>query len=84
MARSQGVNDRLLTVLCLASPRMAGLGAALTVQYQGYADVNMGTGTFVAGVGAVLLGELLSAERFQDHPHRRLRPGWHARLPTRP
>jgi putative ABC transport system permease protein len=60
MARSQGVNDRWLTVLTLALANgLAGLGAAMTVQYQGYADVNMGTGTFVAGVGAVLLGELL-------------------------
>jgi putative ABC transport system permease protein len=61
MARSQGVNDRWLTVLSLAVANgLAGLGAAMTVQYQGYADVNMGTGTFVAGVGAVLLGELLT------------------------
>jgi putative tryptophan/tyrosine transport system permease protein len=61
MARSQGVNDRWLTVLTLAVANgLAGLGAAMTVQYQGYADVNMGTGTFVAGVGAVLLGELLT------------------------
>jgi putative tryptophan/tyrosine transport system permease protein len=60
MARSQGVNDRWLTVLTLVIANgLAGLGAAMTVQYQGYADVNMGTGTFVAGVGAVLLGELL-------------------------
>jgi putative tryptophan/tyrosine transport system permease protein len=60
MARSQGVNDRWLTVLTLAIANgLAGLGAAIAVEYQGYADVNMGTGTFVAGVGAVLLGELL-------------------------
>jgi putative ABC transport system permease protein len=60
MARAQGINDRWLTVLTLALANgLTGLGAAMTVQYQGYADVNMGTGTFVAGVGAVLLGELL-------------------------
>jgi putative ABC transport system permease protein len=60
MARSQGVNDRWLTVLALVMANgLAGLGASLTVQYQGYADVNMGAGTFVAGVGAVLLGELV-------------------------
>ncbi|WP_163553719.1 ABC transporter permease [Candidatus Frankia alpina] len=59
MARSQGVNDRRLTVLALVLANgLAGLGASLAVQYQGYADVNMGGGTFVAGVGAVLLGEL--------------------------
>jgi putative ABC transport system permease protein len=60
MARSQGVNDRWLTVLTLVIANgLAGLGAGITVQYQGYADVNMGTGTFVAGIGAILLGELL-------------------------
>jgi putative ABC transport system permease protein len=60
MARSQGVNDNALTLLVLILANgLAGLGAGLAAQYQGYADVNMGTGTFVAGVGAVLLGELL-------------------------
>jgi len=60
MARSHGVNERAITVLALVlANALAGLGAALVVQYQGYADVNMGVGTFVAGVGAVLLGELL-------------------------
>jgi putative ABC transport system permease protein len=31
----------------------------MLVQEQGFADVNMGTGTLIAGIGAVLLGELL-------------------------
>jgi putative tryptophan/tyrosine transport system permease protein len=60
MARSQGVDDRAMTVLALGLANgLAGLGAALVVQTQGYADVNMGIGTFVGGVGAILLGELL-------------------------
>jgi putative ABC transport system permease protein len=60
MARSQGVNDRAVLALALfLSNALAGLGAGLLVQTQGYADVNMGVGVFVAGVGAVLLGELL-------------------------
>jgi putative ABC transport system permease protein len=60
MARSQGVNDRALMALSLMlANALAGLGGCLTAQNQGFADVNMGTGTFVAGVGAVLLGELL-------------------------
>lgn len=60
MARSQGVNDRAVLALALfLSNALAGLGAGLLVQTQGYADVNMGVGIFVAGVGAVLLGELL-------------------------
>jgi putative ABC transport system permease protein len=60
MARSQGVNDLALMALALfLANAMAGFGAGLLVQTQGYADVNMGVGIFVAGVGAVLLGELL-------------------------
>ena len=60
MARSQGVNDRAVLALALfLSNALAGLGSGLLVQTQGYADVNMGVGVFVSGVGAVLLGELL-------------------------
>jgi putative ABC transport system permease protein len=60
MARSLGVNDRALMALSLFTANAcAGLGGSLVVQNQGFVDVNMGTGTFVAGVGAVLLGSLL-------------------------
>jgi putative ABC transport system permease protein len=60
MARSQGVNDAaLMAVSLMLANALAGLGGCLAVQNQGFADVNMGTSTFVAGVGAVLLGELL-------------------------
>jgi putative ABC transport system permease protein len=60
MSRSQGVNDRALMVLSLViANALAGLAGCLLVQDQGFADINMGTGTLIAGVGAVLLGELL-------------------------
>jgi putative ABC transport system permease protein len=60
MVRSQGVNDSWLLVLSLMiSNGLAGLSGALLVQVQGYGDVNMGTGIFLGGVGAVLLGVLL-------------------------
>lgn len=59
MVRSQGVNERGLLVLSLmTSNGLAAFGGGLMVQMQGYADVNMGTGIFLAGVGAVLLGVL--------------------------
>jgi len=59
MVRSQGVNDRGLLVLSLmTSNALAGFGGGLMVQMQGFADVNMGGGIFLAGVGAVLLGVL--------------------------
>ena len=60
MVRSQGVDDRGLLVLSLMiSNALSALSGGLLAQVQGYADVNMGTGIFIAGVGAVLLGALL-------------------------
>lgn len=60
MARSNGVDDRKLLALSLViANALAGLSGALVVQSQGFADVTMGTGTLIAGVGAVLLGELV-------------------------
>jgi putative ABC transport system permease protein len=60
MARSHGVDDRRFMALSLLIANgLAGLSGALVVQSQGFADVNMGAGTLIIGVGAVLLGELL-------------------------
>jgi putative tryptophan/tyrosine transport system permease protein len=60
MVRSQGVNDNGLLILSLMlSNGLSALGGGLMVQMQGFADINMGTGMFIAGVGAVLLGVLL-------------------------
>jgi putative ABC transport system permease protein len=60
MVRSQGVDDRWVLVVSLALANgLAGLSGNLMVQVQGFADVNVGTGTFVSGVGAVLLGSLV-------------------------
>ena len=61
MARAQGVDDRRSLALCLALANAgAGLSGALTVQSQGFADSSTGTGTLLAGVGAVMLGELIA------------------------
>lgn len=60
MVRSNGVNDDHLLILSLmAANGLSAMGGALMAQVQGFADVNMGTGMFVAGVGAVLLGVLV-------------------------
>jgi putative ABC transport system permease protein len=59
MARSQGVNEKAALALALfLANGLAAFGAGLLIQTQGFADVNMGVGTVIAGVGAVLLGEL--------------------------
>lgn len=60
MARSQGVNEQAVLALALfLANALAAFGAGLLIQTQGFADVNMGLGTVIAGAGAVLLGELL-------------------------
>ncbi|WP_298228977.1 ABC transporter permease [Gryllotalpicola sp.] len=59
MVRSQGVSDRGMLILSLGmSNALSAFGGALTIQMQGYADVNMGSGVFVLGAGSVLLGML--------------------------
>jgi putative ABC transport system permease protein len=60
MARSQGVNETAVLALALfLANALAAFGAGLLIQTQGFTDVNMGFGIVIAGVGAVLLGELL-------------------------
>ncbi len=60
MVRSQGVNDNALLVLSLMLANgLSALSGGLLVQVQGFADVNMSIGLFIAGAGAVLLGALL-------------------------
>jgi len=60
MTRSQGADVRALLCLSLVlANALAGLSGCLVVQADGFADVNMGAGTLIAGIGAVLLGELL-------------------------
>lgn len=59
MVRSQGVNDNGLMVMALViSNALAAFSGFLIIQVQGYSDINMGTGMFIAGTGAVLLGAL--------------------------
>lgn len=60
MVRSHGVSDRWLLVVSLVMANaLSAFGGCLMVQVQGYGDVNMGSGVFLAGVGAVLLGVLI-------------------------
>ena len=64
MARAQGVDDRRSLALCLALANgSAGLSGSLVVQSQGFADSSGGTGMLLAGVGAVMLGELIGRPR---------------------
>lgn len=64
MAKSQGVHiDRMKFLgICLSNGLVA-LSAALFTQSQGYADVNMGAGTIVEGLAAVIIGEVIFPPR---------------------
>lgn len=58
MAKAQGiaVNKQILFGLALSNGLVA-LAGALFAQSQGFADVNMGVGTIIAGLAAVIVGE---------------------------
>ena len=43
----------------MISNGLVGLSSALLAQYQGFADVNMGRGSIVIGLAAVIIGEAI-------------------------
>lgn len=58
MSRAQGVNTGLMKVIGLAlSNAVVAMSGGLLCQYQGYTDVNMGRGTVVIGLAAVVIGQ---------------------------
>jgi putative ABC transport system permease protein len=62
MASANGiqVNRMKITGLALANGLTA-LSGYLLVQYQGFADINMGVGIVISGLAAVMMGESLSS-----------------------
>jgi len=57
---SLGVNKNNIKILGLmVSNALVALAGALTAQYQGYADVGMGTGVVVKGLACVIIGTSL-------------------------
>lgn len=60
MIRALGVNTDFMTMLGLMlSNALIALAGALIAQYNGFADVGMGTGTIVIGLASVIIGEVL-------------------------
>lgn len=57
---SMGVNPVSLRTLGIALGNgLSGLSGALAASYQGFADVNFGSGIIAAGLASVMLGELI-------------------------
>ena len=60
MVRALGISDANMTILGLAvSNGLIAVSGALLAQYQGFADVQMGTGMVVWGLASVIIGEAL-------------------------
>lgn len=60
MAKAQGINIDRMTVLGLAfSNGIVAFSGALMAQLQGFSDINMGRGSIVIGLAAVIIGEVI-------------------------
>lgn len=67
MARAQGINTKsTITVGLMLSNGLVAMSGALTAQYQGAVDVNMGRGAIVIGLAAVIIGEVLLSKVFRN------------------
>ena len=59
MIRSMGVNTDRMKITGLAiSNSLTALSGYLITQYQGFADINMGIGIVILGLGSVMIGEI--------------------------
>ena len=60
MIKALGRNpDQFLILGVAISNAMVGLAGAMSAQFQGFADVNMGLGLIIAGLAAVIVGETI-------------------------
>ena len=60
MSKAHGINTKLNIVICLAiSNGIVALAGTLLAQYNGYAEINMGRGTIVTCLSAVVIGGLI-------------------------
>ena len=67
MSRAQGINtDRNKVLGLMLSNGLVALSGALLTQYQGSADINMGRGSIVIGLAAVIIGEAIFSRIFRN------------------
>jgi putative ABC transport system permease protein len=63
MAAAMGISTPAMKITGLAMANgLTALSGSLITQYQGFADINMGIGIVVAGLGAVMIGETLAGD----------------------
>ncbi len=68
MVKAMGANTKMYIVLGLVVGNgLVAMSGALLAQYQGYADINMGVGTIVVGLAAIMIGEVLFSKRTYFH-----------------
>jgi putative ABC transport system permease protein len=74
MSKANGININFTKVLALAlSNGIVCLAGGLMAQYQGFTDINMGRGSIVIGLAAVIIGEVLGDAIFRKHMNFALR-----------
>jgi len=60
MTKSQGINNDFIKIVGLAiANALTALSGFLVAQYQGFADINMGIGIVITGLGSVLIADAL-------------------------
>lgn len=74
MSKANGININFTKVLALSlSNGIVCLAGGLMAQYQGFADINMGRGSIVIGLAAVIIGEVFGDALFRKHMNFALR-----------
>ena len=67
MARAQGINtDKTKVIGLVMSNSIVAFSGALLSQYQGFSDINMGRGSIVIGLAAVIIGEVIFSKVFKN------------------
>ena len=68
MVEAMGANTNTYVVLGLVIGNgLVAMAGSILAQYQGYADINMGVGSIVIGLAAIMIGEVLFSKRSYVH-----------------
>ena len=67
MARANGINTSTNKIIgFVISNGLVALAGGLLAQYQGFADVNMGRGSIVIGLAAIIIGDVVFGKLFKN------------------